>query len=99
MPPTQERMNADRLLARQLSGSSGMPLGEDIWLHIMKMVRVVKVLYPSWIRGVYYAIWDYRHHEQMLFGIRHQPRLYGPGTEIGAYAGRGRPRILRFLMS
>ena len=54
MPPSQERMDADRLLARQLSGSSVMPLGEDIWLHIMKMVRTVKVLWTVWIRRVYY---------------------------------------------
>ena len=95
MPPSQERMDADRLLARQLSGSSVMPLGEDIWLHIMKMVRTVKVLWTAWIRRVYYDIWDWNGN----WSIRPQPRFYGPGMEIGAYTGRGRSWILRFLTS
>ena len=100
MPPSEERVKADRLLARQLSGSIAMPLAEDIWDRIMKMVRIFKAYYPAWLRGKYHAIWDFRHTERMLFGIRlpsPEPQFYGPGMEIGAYTGWGRPKILKFL--
>ena len=83
-----------------------MPLAEDIWDRTMKIVRtsvlVFKVYYPAWLRGKYRAIWDFRHTERMLFGIRlpsPEPQFYGPGMEIGAYTGWGRPNILKFLMS
>ena len=102
MPPSRERAKADRLVSRQLSGSIVMPLAEDIWDRIMKMVRIFKVYYPAWLRGKYRAIWDFRHTERILFGIRlpsPEPQFYGPGMEIGAYTGLGRPKILKFLMS
>ena len=105
MPPSQERVNADRLLARQLSGSIVMPLAEDIWERIMKMVRIFKIYYPAWLRAKYNAIWEFRHTERVLFGIRlpsPAPQFYGPGMEIGEYtrdARDGRPKILKFLMS
>ena len=102
MPPSEERVKADRLVLRQLSGSIIMPLAEDIWERIMKIVRIVKSLYPSWLRRKYSAIWDFRDTERILFGIRlplPEPEFYGPGMEIGAYTGLGRPKILKFLMS
>jgi len=106
MPPTPQRARADRLLARQLSGSIVMPLAEDIWLHIMKMVRAFKIYYPAWLRAKYHAIWEFRHMERVLFGTRlpsPEPQFYGPGMGIGEYSRRdprdGRPQIRRALMS
>jgi len=106
MPPTPQRAKADRLLARQLSGSIVMPLAEDIWERIMKMVRVFKRYYPAWLRAKYNIIWEFRYTERVVFGTRlpsPEPQFYGPGMEIGEYSRRdardGRPKILKFLMS
>ena len=74
-------------------------------LNILSPAWIFKIYYPAWLRAKYNAIWEFRHTERVLFGIRlpsPAPQFYGPGMEIGEYtrdARDGRPKILKFLMS